>query len=129
MQSETKEVLVSLVAGEIRLTIKGEPAETIEVYNGDSVRWRPEHSTTSLALLFPQADKPVKNPVYFGEPGEPITITMEGTLNKHYRYSVIVFRDLPYTQRKPGELEVKEGDYPPKFTVDVEADDPVVIIR
>ena len=130
MQSDpTTEVLVSIVAGKVQLTVDGVPTATIQVHNGDSVRWSPKDSAASLVLVFPVADKPVEKPVYLGNPGVPITIVLEGIVNKHYRYSVVVLKDVPYIKAKPGELSLSDGDYPPKFTVDVVAEDPVVIIR
>jgi hypothetical protein len=126
---ETMEVLVSIVDGKIQLTIDGAPAETIKVQNGESVSWSPADPAATLVLVFPHADKPVEEPIYFGEPGEPIEIEIAGVVNKHYRYSVVFLKDVPYTRRKRGELAIKKGDYPPKFTVDVAVKDPVVIIR
>jgi hypothetical protein len=42
---------------------------------------------------------------------------------------VIVFKEVPYAKSKPGELALRPDVIPPKLTVDVKAEDPVVNIR
>jgi hypothetical protein len=130
MIPSTTQVLVSVDgSGKIKLTVNGAPGDTIQPKNGDSVSWSPEDPANGLVLLFPPSDKPVHDPVYFGFPGQPITIPMSGTKDKHYRYSIVVYEQVAYTKSKPGELEVRTGEFPPKFTVNLVSEDPVVIIR